>query len=266
MASVALNMSSGPVTSYGNVALAGSGKQGILKKLDNNYHEIILGAFGAFGNGDWLYDTASAMKYMENDPDFLAMLQGGRLKSEWGHPDRLPGMSDRDWFIRICEIKEKNVSSQIRRIRPSLDTVVDERGRKVVALIGEVTGSGPFSSEFNRSLENPDEDVNYSIRCFAKKNFNNMTKFMTKIITWDSVTDPGIAVASKYKTPSLESKSHVARMLDSAEFNLEHLRGQLHEVPANDVSFESSGNAIKIFNSLYVETKKQFAMPKTLAW
>lgn len=266
MAALALTQSRGPaVTSYSNVALANTGKKGILKKLDNGYQEIILGAFGAFGNGDWLYDTASAMRYMENDPEFLRMLQAGRLRSEWGHPRRLPGQSDQDWFIRICEIMENNVSSHIRRVSASLDTVIDERGRKVVAIIGEVRGSGPKSREFNEMLENPDEDVNYSIRCFAKKNFGNMTKHMTKIVTWDSVYDPGVAVASKYKTPSLESKSHVAKLLDSAEFNLERLR-EGFAACANESSFESMAPAVQILNSLYENSRVQVAMPRTLTW
>jgi hypothetical protein len=266
MAQVALNSSPrGPVTSYSNVALAGSGKQGKLKQLDNGYCEIILGAFGAFGNGGWLYDTASAMRYMENDPEFLRMLQAGRLRSEWGHPRRLPGMSDQDWFVRICEIMENNVSSHIRRVSASLDTVVDERGRKVVAIIGEVRGTGPKSREFNEMLENPDEDVNYSIRCFAKKNFGNMTKSMTKIITWDSVYDPGIAVASKYKTPSLESKQYVGQLLDEAEFNLERLRMGF-DACSNDSSFESMAPAVQILNSLYEETRVSIAVPRSLSW
>lgn len=262
MANAALSPVRGPVTSYSNIALANTGKQGILKEVGNGYVEIILGAFAAFGNGGWLYDTPSAMRVMEGDPEFLRMMQAGRIKSEWGHPRRPPGMTDQEWFVRICEIYEMNVSSHIRKVSASLDTVTDERGRKVVAIIGEVRGSGPFAKQFDDQLHNPDEDVNYSIRCFAKKNFGNMNKYMTKIITWDSVFDPGVAVATKYKTPSLESKTQVAQMLDEAEFNIEQLRMGLQEQSAaNHESFENLNPAIQILESIYVETKKQIFMP-----
>lgn len=257
--------STGPIASYSNIALAGSGKKGILKKLDNNYHEIILGAFAAFGNGGWLYDLKSAMRYIENDREFLNLLQAGRLRSEWGHPRRDPGMNDREWFMRICDIVESNTASHIRRIRVSMDTVKDERGRYVAAVIGEVTPSGPQASCFQRQLENPDEDVNYSIRCFAHRNLGNMTKHINRIITWDNVNDPGIAVASKYQTPSLESKQDVGRMLDEAEFHLTRLKESM-EQSCNDSSFESLSPYVKIIDSLTEDTRVQVAMPKSFQW
>lgn len=262
MAAIATNQ----VTSYSNIALAGSGKKGILKKLDNDYFEIILGAFGAFGNGGWLYDTATAMAYIERNPDFIKMMQNGRCRSEWGHPRRTPGMSDQDWFIRINEIMESNTSSHIRRISTSMDTVIDEKGRKVVAIIGEVRASGPMAGEFRRQLENPYEDVNYSIRCFAAKNFASMRKHINRIITWDNVFEPGIGVATKYNTPSMESKQDVCRMLDYAEFNINRLRHGMTE-NANEDSFESVAPFVQILDSLaYVENPSVIAVPKSFGW
>lgn len=257
----------GTSVSYSNVALASSGKKGILKKLDHDYVEIILGAFSAFGNGGWLYDLATARRYIETDREFLGLIQSGRLRSEWGHPVRQPWMSDQDWFIRICTILESNWSSHIRKISLSYDTVTDERGRKVVAVIGEVCPTGPKAEEFRRQLENPYEDVNYSIRSFAKKNFNNMTKHVTKIVNWDNVWIPGIGVTSKYNTPSLESKSDVCRMLDEAEFNIMRLReGFKNDTVSNDDSFESMSPYVKILDGLYQESKTSVFMPKTLSW
>lgn len=253
-----------PIASYSNIALAGSGKKGLLKKLDNDYYEIILGAFSAFGNGGWLYDARTAMSYIENDREFLNWLQAGRMRSEWGHPVREPGMTDAQWFERICTIRESNSSAHHRRISISMDTVTDERGRKVVAVIGEVRPSGPKADEFRRQLENPDEDVNFSIRSFARKNFSNMTKHISKIITWDNVFQPGIGVATKYLTPSLESKSDVCRLLDSAEFQLEHIRSGL--MAGNDESFESNSPHIQILNSLYEETKVSVPVSKVFGW
>lgn len=251
------------VTSYSNVALAGSGKRGILKKLDNGYYEIILGAFGAFGNGGWLYDERSALRYLEQNVEFIQLLQQGRIRSEWGHPVRQPGMSDADWFVRINTILESNWSSHIRRVRTSTDTVKDERGRAVVACIGEVTPCGVHGAAFQRMLDNPDEDVNYSIRCFADRDFRQMRKHLTRIVNWDTVGDPGVKVASKYMTPSLESKE-VARMLDEAEFQLLGLRDQL-QVPMNDESFESHNSMIKIIESLSAHVDHKH-FPQTLSW
>lgn len=248
---------------YSNVALANTGKEGILKKLDRGYYEIILGAFAAFGNGGWMYDEKTAKSYIESDREFLAELKGGRMYSEWGHPVRAPGMTDPQWFERICSILESNTSSHIRAINLSYNTVTDERGRKVVAVIGEVAPAGKQASSFRDMLENPDMDVPYSIRSFARKEFKTNRKHITKIITWDSVTTPGIAVASKYKTPSLESKQHVSQLLDEAEFNLERLRQGVGAI--NDESFENQPH-VKILTSLYENTKRSIQVPASFKW
>lgn len=250
---------------YNNVALAGTLKKGILKQLDNGYYEIILGAFAAFGNGGWIYDETTAKRYIESDREFLSELQGGRMYSEWGHPVRLPGQSDAEWFARICSILESNTSSHIRAINLSFNTVTDERGRKVVAVIGEVRPAGYKADEFRLMLENKDADVAYSIRSFARRDFQTNRKHITKIITWDSVTTPGIAVASKYKTPSLESKD-VTRMLDlvEEEFNIQRLRNTVLEA-TNDQSFESMPH-VKILTSLYEEHSRSIQVPATFKW
>lgn len=251
--------------SYSNVALASSGKKGILKKLDHDYYEIILGAFAAFGNGGWLYDARTAMQYMENNREFKEWVQAGRMRSEWGHPVRTPGMTDAEWFQRICSIYEPNMSSHIRKVSTSMDTVTDERGRKVVAVIGEVRASGPKADEFRRQLENPYEDVNFSIRSFAAKNYRSMTKHINKIVTWDNVWQPGIGVASKYNTPSLESKADVCRMLDQTEFHIQRLRGQIMD-SANEESFESIALYVQILDSLHQRTDVSVHVSKSLNW
>lgn len=240
---------------YASVSLPTPGKKGVLKELDNGYYEIILGAFGAFGNGGWLYDEASAIKYVQSSPDFLELIANRRLRSEWGHPVRVPGMSDAAWFERVCTILESNWSSHIRKIHLSKDVVKDEKGRAVVAVIGEVTPCGPHAEAFKRCLENPDEDVNYSIRSFARRDFSTYRKHISKIVGWDNVWQPGIKVASKYLTPSLESASNVSDMLDSVEsslyteFHLDGIRQQLQN-QATMESFESNQNVVQILTTL----------------
>lgn len=251
---------------YSNVMLPGPGKQGVLKKLDNGYYEILIGAFAAHGNGGWFYDLASAERYINSNPEFLFMLNNRRLRSEWGHPVREPGMSDADWLIRVNTVLEANWSSHIRAIRLSYNTVKDAKGRFVVAIIAEVSPTGPHRDSMLRILENPDEDLNYSIRSFAKRDFRNLVKHITKIITWDTVGDPGIGEISKYATPSMESKlsivspEDVSVILDQYEFNLHSVRDSL-EFGDSDMSFESKDTAYKIIDSLYKDSRIVIPMP-----
>lgn len=268
--------------SYSNIMLAGTNKRGELKKLDNGYYEIIIGAFAAYGNGGWFYDLASAKRYIETDNDFIHRIQSGQMHSEWGHPVRTPGMTDQEWFTRIHTLYEPNWSSHIRRIRLDMNTVKDDRGRYVVAVIGEVCPSGPKASEFRLQLENPHIDVNYSIRSFARQDSRNMTKHINRIITWDNVFSPGIKVASKYNTPSMENSldlsdpKSVALHLDNAEwqieteFNLSRLRKEFDSNSSSDISLESSNQMVKIIDSLWEDNRKVFGnnQPKSsiLKW
>lgn len=250
--------------SYTSVALPTPGKKGILKKLDNDYFEIVVGAFGAYANGGWIYDEKSSIDFFENNPDFLAMLRNRKLRSEWGHPRRQVGMTDLEWLQRIHEIYEPNWSSHIRALHLSHDTVKDKDGRSVIAIIGEVTPCGPHADNFRRCLENPDEDMNYSVRSFARKNFATGRKHFTKVITFDSVYDPGIAEASKFTTPSLESKdisdsSYVSDILDSAEFHIEDLKRSVESGSVDLSSFESKDDVFKLIDSVtYAEEAKSF--------
>lgn len=259
---------------YSNVMLPGPGKKGILKELDNGYYEVLIGAFATHGNGGWFYDLDSAVRYMNSNAEFLHLLNNRRLRSEHGHPKRTKGMSDIDWMQRVHEIEESNWSTHIRKIRLSHDTVKDAKGRYVVAIIGEVTPCGAHRDAMLRTIENPDEDLNYSIRSFARRDFRNMRKHITKIITWDTVTDPGIGEISKYNTPSMESKvlnlenpSEVSRVLDQYDFDLNRLKDSVETGGAE--SFESKDSAYQLINSFYKDSKVTvggIAIPKHLDW
>lgn len=257
--------------SYASVSLPTPGKKGILKKLDNDYFEIIVGAFGAFGNGGWLYDEKTSIDYFENNPEFLNLIKNRRLRSEWGHPRREAGMTDMQWLQRVHEIAEPNWSSHIRALHLSSNTVKDERGRNVVAVIGEVTPCGPNAEAFRRCLENPDEDVSYSVRSFARKNFSNGRKYLKKIVTFDSVWEPGIKAVNKFNTPSMESSqldisndTDVGIILDQAEFHLESISNAARQEALTNESFESNDDIFQIIDSLTtsevaLKTNRQYA-------
>lgn len=240
---------------YSAAVLPSPGKKGILKRLDNKYSEVLIGAVGAAGNGGWIYDERTAIDYMNNNPEFLSMMANRRMRSEWGHPVRAPGLSDPEWFERVCTMLESNWSSHIRKIHLTADLLKDEKGRAVIGIIGEVTPCGPHAVSFERIMDNPDEDLNYSIRSFAKRCFSSYRKHITRIVTFDSVFNPGIAMISKFNTPSMESASpwSVSGLLDEAIFHLPSIREDFSNRCANDDSFEHQQSMIAILDDLSVE-------------
>lgn len=228
------------IASYSNLALVNTGKQGVLKKLDNSYYEMMLGAVGAIGNGGWTYDAAGCMNYLKTNPDFLRRLKAGQLKMEWGHPVRELGMSDGAWFARVNNVLESNTCAAIRDIKFTTgDVIKDARGRSVVGIIGEIAPCGKQATSFRDMLENPHMDVNASVRSFTDNNTRTGLKTFLNVITWDYVTYPGIKETTKYNTPSMEGEL-MAMSLDEAEFDLVNIRLDfMRSQAANDISMET---------------------------
>lgn len=251
--------------------LQGINKVGDLKKLDNGYFEVRLGALGAFNSAGWLYSEPEGRRLIEGSAGLMRMVDSGRLRGECGHPRFRPGMSQLEWFGRVNDIFEPNVCVHIRRIR--LEPGVDEKGRAVTMVIGEVKSSGKESQWLDKQLENRDEDVCFSIRSFTDDRVVNgvKTKLLKRIVTWDTVNEPGIAKSSKYGTASLESLGtdlDTPAELETAFFT-DVLRGEVAKLPkqvgfGEGVSFESSNSLITLISEL--ERPIRSVVPPSWRW
>lgn len=252
--------------------LQGINKAGDLKKLDNGYYEVRLGALGAFNAQGWLYSEPEGRRLIEGSGSLMRMIEAGRLRGECGHPRFRPGMSQMEWFGRVNDIYEPNVCVHIRRIR--LEPGVDERGRGVTMVVGEVKASGKESMWLDRQLENRDEDVCFSIRSFTDDKVIGgiKTKLLKKIVTWDCVNEPGIAKSSKYGTASLESLAQdVNGDIPMAEletaFYIDALRREAQSIPTGvgeGIGFESRANMFSLIAE--VERPIRAYVPSSWRW
>lgn len=234
--------------------LKGINKVGDLKKLDNGYREVRLGALGAFNEAGWLYNEREGRQLLEGSAGLMRMItQNNALRGENGHPRFQPGMNQLQWFGRVNDIFEPNVCFQMRRL--ILDPARDERGRAITMILGEVRESGKESGWFEKQLDNPDENVCFSIRSFTDDKIIGgvKTKFLKKIVTWDAVNEPGIRNSSKYMTPSLESAPAPEIYMPEAEletvFYADALRKELAANPVmqgTGVGFESNANMVNM--------------------
>ncbi|MNO47309.1 hypothetical protein D3C76_376210 [compost metagenome] len=251
--------------------LKGINKVGDLKKLDNGYREVRLGAIGAFNSAGWLYREEEGRRLLEGSGGLMRMInQNNTLRGECGHPRFQPGMSQLAWFTRVNDIFEPNTCYHIRRLM--LTPGKDERGRPVTDVMAEVRSSGKEGDWFDRQMDNKDENVCFSIRSFTEDKVIGgvKTKMLKKIVTWDTVNEPGIANSSKYGTPSLESAGSDIVM---PEAELEHaffvdtLRSEARKQPSvmEGVSFEHSGNNVM---SLIAEIERPIRsfVPSSWRW
>jgi len=204
-------------------ALAGTNKVGALKPDSNGYYEMVLGAYDFFNSSKAIYPFTSAKHLFEESSMLMRRINNGQCRSEYGHPKKQRGMTMSDYIQRIVSIEETNICAHIKSIRIDTQSVMDDKGKPVTAVIGMVKPSGPRGPALRESLDNPDENVAFSVRSLTNDTFENggHQKHMKQLITWDYVNEPGISIATKYNAPSLEELSEdleiVPMMLDRWE-------------------------------------------------
>lgn len=192
-------------------ALAGTNKAGILRKDEKGYREVVVGALNVFNSAGQYYTFEHAKGLFENSSQLQRRVTKGNLFTELGHPKKLPGMTDDDFTRRILQIDEGNICGHIRSVDLDFNRVKDEHGKPVIAMLAWVGPSGPHGLALERSFDNPDENVCFSIRAFTDdyRHGGIVHRHLKTIVTWDKVTEPGISVANKWMAPSLEELTSV---------------------------------------------------------
>lgn len=192
---------------FGSSALNGTNKAGIVPKDADGYRTMTIGGLNIFNSaGQWYsYDGAKAL--FESSSQFMRRVSRGALRGEVGHPRQEKGQSFDDYVQRIMEIRESNVCVHFKEIFLDFNSVKDANGRAVVAIMAKLTPSGPHGAALEKSLENKDENVCFSIRSFTKDYYDRgiEVRELKNIVTFDYVNEPGISIANKYAAPSLES-------------------------------------------------------------
>lgn len=230
---------------YQNTTLVGSTKTGKLKPDANGYYELVLGAFDYFNSQNAWYELEPFKALLLSSSALMRRVNRGALRSEYGHPRFTPNMSKRDIILRVLDIHEDKTCAHIKSIALDEQRVIS-KGQKVAAVIGMVKPSGPMGDALAEQLENPDENVCFSIRSLTDDSRNSAGTVIKKIkeaVTWDYVNEPGIDVATKYHAPSLEKFSFDKEDFLAAEkkalqfgVGMESAKEILHSIIENGVS------------------------------
>lgn len=219
-------------------ALVGTNKVGELKCSEDGYYTVVLGALDFYNSAGAFYPNgASAQELFKASSSFMRRIASGALRGECGHPRMTPGMTMRDFMARCSDILETNVSHHIRRVWVDYTSVKGPNGQPCIAIMGEIKPSGPMGEALRQSLENPSENVCFSIRSFTRDQMTGgvIHKHLLQIVTWDYVNEPGISVATKWKSPALES-------MDETSVTVDHLIAAQQLRQATGMSLESSAN------------------------
>jgi hypothetical protein len=241
--------------------LHGTDKQGLLKQDANGYYECALGAFDVYNSAGQYYPMLESIAEMFAPGGALRRrLDRGFCRGEYDHPKPVPGRPVMEFIRRVVTIDPDRVSHHIRDV--SLTETKDHEGKRIVLTTGWVKPSGPFGPTLKESLDNPEENTAFSIRSLTDDKFQNgrIEKRINTIVTWDYVNEPGIHVANKFQTPTLEDLEEPFEIFE------DHLRA-VAEAPAEEVSMESKETATMVLTELGWQ-KVQRIIPSTryLKW
>ena len=192
---------------YSGTSLIGTNKTGKLPCDENGYYTVILGALDTFNSAGAYYPLEPSRQLLDSSSIFIRRVKSENLRGEYGHPKREPGQSQQEYLQRAYSIYEQCVSHHIADVWLDYDRIKAPDGRMVVAIMGKVRPEGPFGPYLKEQFENCKSNVCFSIRSLTDDKLVGgiVHKILKTIFTWDYVNEPGIAVAKKFYSPTLEA-------------------------------------------------------------
>lgn len=169
-----------------------------LKPDSNGYYNTTMGAFNIVSrNGVYYPATNAVLNLFKPGGIVRRRLDEGVMRSELGHPN-IVGLDVKSILRRLAVIEEKNVCAHIRDLE--LIKGRDDKGQEIIIVNGSFKPSGPYGTTFKEQVDNPDENVAFSVRCFANQYINKglLNKEAKDIITYDTVNDAGVKFASQF--------------------------------------------------------------------
>ena len=230
--------------SYVSTKLANLNKNGKIKKDKDGYYTLPLGAFGAFNTAGHYYVLDGVNELFSKNSFLQTKINEGAMYGENGHP-KLQGMSEDDAFARQMDTYENRICCHFSEI-----WIDDELWKKKpnilparsVAVMGKVKPHGELGHVLEAALSNPKQNTCFSLRGITENVIVEgvLHRQVTHINTYDHVYLPGLPIASKYNSPTLENytdvsftKESIIRLSDSIEGSntaSESLISNLHEI------------------------------------
>ena len=220
-----------------------SNKIGKITPDTNGYYPLQIGAMNVYNAArEYYIYQGAAEKLFNESSSFMRRVSNGCLKSEVGHPRYIPGMSEKDYIRRMIDIDEKNVCAHIKEVR------LDFSNKNYIGIIGLVKPAGPKADALAGALENPDENVCFSVRGVTDDYIERgqTYRILRNIITWDWVNEPGIAPSTKWSSPALE---------DLVEIKLSKIRINSMIEDKSLIATESSNLILRETVSYFEDTK-----------
>lgn len=236
------------------------GKVGKIEPDADGYYELVVGGLNTFNNTNaWYYTLEGARELFGPGSILHRRIANGCLRAEVGHPKQKPGESNEMFFSRMLDIDMDNTCAHFKSVW--LDENYGKNNPQhgnpsLVAIMALVKPTGPKAQMLKDALENPNENVCFSIRALADEGYVNgrRLRVLKEVITIDFVNEGGILIASKWDSPATES-------LDNGPI-LEITKKAIERIKAMDsvMATENSREIIDRIDRVY------FRAPEAAVW
>lgn len=240
-----------------------------IEKDSEGWYKVNLGAVNAFNAHGAFYSQEGVNELIFDKTSRLGQkLEYGYLFGEMEHPVIKPGVSKEEAFSRVIYLEPSRKSHHIKKLE-LIDTG-KPTGKgfagNIIQIVGWVLPQGPFGPYLKESLDNPEINTAFSIRCLTLDDYVGgvQVRRIKSIITFDWVTEPGITSANKFDSPrvSMESRSN----LDSVDMSYSYTGDEIMKMvddykKANpNVSMES--DLMSCVRDLKLNSKKDSSYDK----
>lgn len=216
-------------------------KSKVLEKDENGYYKVTLGGLNCH-NSQGAYYIAEGVKELMNDPNSLIYkrLTQGYLTGEMGHPHYQPGMTKSEYLMRVFKVAQENTSHHIKAVE-----FCPVPNSEMIKMMGWIKPAGPKGDILEQALNNPDQNVAFSIRSITNDTFHagRTIKKIVQIITWDWVDVPGIKEANSWDTLAMES-------MDLVKISLSDIESVTKELKKMNIASQESTDMIKSFTEM----------------
>jgi hypothetical protein len=210
------------------------------------YYTQPIGGLNCYNSAGCFYRPERAVQlFTDEHSSFNRRIQKGVLEGEVDHPRYEAGMSKEDYFRRLEHIEKTRVCVHWLQISLDFNNYRTEDGQPFICILGKFRPGGAYGYALKDALDNPKQNVYFSIRSFTDDVVIGgvRNKDIIEAVTWDWVTEGGILTANKYEKIGLESYSSRTDADEDVIFTEADLRAiKNHQIPG--VGTESEGSRL----------------------
>lgn len=200
-----------------------------IKPDSSGYYPCVLGGFNMQNHSGIYYPMDGAVEDMFKPTGIVGRkLSNGLLTGEYSHPN-IENLDFNGTMKRLAKIDELLESHHFRAV--SLQRAKDEYNKPIILCLGELRPQGPYGQHLKDKLDNPHQNVAFSIRSFTIPTvYNGMaSRLVRDIVTWDFVGEPGIKKSTQFNTANsgFTNGMGLENLVDEIPFTNENIQAAM---------------------------------------